>query len=417
MNFKKNKFVFFLFLLLPSALILNIYCSIPSKIIVSQNSEYSLNLNAACQIKENENVKSVLANNNGFVEEKENNLQLNTQSCGNYDLSVRLFNKIPIKTISVTVSPKKYIVPSGDTIGIKLYTKGLLVVGVSDFVGNDGKAHAPAKEAGIKEGDRIIKVNGVEVKTSEDFSKIVKEAQYPVSMTIQRQEQEIEVMVNPGFAKEDNSIKVGIWVRDSTAGIGTLTFYDPTTSSFAALGHAICDSDTGEIMTVRKGSIITCDVASVTKGTSGEPGELVGSFSGTNLGEIQTNSELGVYGTLDNYSEIEFSEALEAATRFQIKEGQASILADVDGKGVKEYSAEIVKLSKSARVDNKGMVIKITDEELIEKTGGIVQGMSGSPIIQNGKLVGAVTHVFVNDPTRGYGIFIENMLSEAEKIK
>jgi len=413
----KHKILFFSILVLPIVSILNINSQIPSELILTEDCEYSINLKYPCKIADTKNVKSVSASDSSFFDADGENITLNTNSCGNYDLPVKIFNKIPVKNISVTVTPKKYVIPSGDTIGIKMYTKGLLVVGVSDFVDDTGKNVAPAKDADIREGDRIVKVNGVEITTSEQFGELIRQAGKSVVLSVEREAEVLKKEVVPAYSGEDGSIKLGIWVRDSTAGIGTLTFFEPTDSEFAALGHAICDTDTGEVMTVREGSLITCNVLSVVKGKSGEPGELVGGFSNKTIGKVYKNNEMGIYGDMEKCEEIEFTTAMETATRFQIKEGAAKILADVDNNGVKEYDVEIVKISKSAKVDNKGIVIKVTDGDLIEKTGGIVQGMSGSPIIQNDMLVGAVTHVFVNDPTRGYGVFVENMLKEAERIK
>lgn len=411
-----KKFIFFSFILFPAIFILNIYNSIPSKIIVTQNSEYSLKLNDFCKINSSEKIKAASTPGIALSPGSSDAAILNTDSCGNYDISVKLLNKIPIKTISVTVAPAKYVVPSGDTIGIKLYTNGLLVVSISDFSDSSGKTISPAKSAGLLKGDLITAVNSEPINSSEDFSRKLNMLPAPINLTVCRDDSSLNIEVSPAICADDGKAKLGIWVRDSTAGIGTLTYYDPTTSAFASLGHAICDADTGEIMPVRKGSIMECDILSVTKGKSGSPGELCGSFGSSSLGSISKNSELGIYGKLDRCDKTQFSEAVGVATRFQIKEGNAQILCDIDGNGVKAYNAEIIKVSKSVEISNKGIIIKITDSALLEKTGGIVQGMSGAPIIQNNLLVGAVTHVFINDPTKGYGIFAENMINMTNTI-
>lgn len=412
---KINKYV--LLLLCPILIILNIYYSIPARIIVTQNSEYSLKLNYPCFINEKNDVKSVSVSDEPILKKENKRLVLNTSSCGKYDLSVKIFNKIPIKTISVTVAPAKYVVPSGDAIGIKLYTRGLLVVSISEFAAEDGRSVSPGREAGLRTGDRIIAANGSEISSSEEFAEGVKKSSGDVNITVMRENRELELTLVPRVSADEHTKKLGIWVRDSTAGIGTLTYYDPMSELFAALGHAICDTDTGEIMTVKRGTVWTCRIMSVERGRAGEPGELIGSFSDTAIGNISDNNELGIYGNIYNYSKTSFAEAVGVATRFQIKEGEAYILANVDGEGVKKYVVRIMKVSKSAAVDNKGLIIKVTDPELIEKTGGIVQGMSGAPIIQNNMLIGAVTHVFVNDPTRGYGIFAENLLNITNNIQ
>ena len=214
-----------------------------------------------------------------------------------------------------------------------------------------------------------------------------------------------EMKIHPVLAGDSKKFKVGLWVKDSTAGIGTMTFYSPENGTFGALGHGICDSDTKELMTVREGSVNGCDVRCTVKGGHGVTGELSGDFSGNELGEIEKNTPYGIFGKVNYVPE---GTQYLVSSGFEVKKGSAKIICDVDGCGPSEYAIEITKVSH--REDGKNMVLKVTDERLIKKTGGIVQGMSGSPIIQNGKIVGAVTHVFVNDPTKGYGIFIENML-------
>ncbi len=337
-----------------------------------------------------------------------------TENTGSFDCRVKLFNFIPIKTVNVSVTPSRYVIPSGEAIGVKIHTDGILVVGISDVLSENGKRSEPAKKAGINVGDRIIAVNGDKITNTGGFCKKVNDCGGNAELSIVRNDDIMNVRINAVYSSESKSYKVGLWVRDSTAGIGTLTFYDPENSSFAALGHGICDSDTKEIMTVKRGSVNMCNIRRVEKGEDGTPGELIGDFSGKELGAVLTNCQVGIYGHTEH---IPDKQPVKVASRFQVKEGKAEILCDVDGTGPKSYEIEITKVSKSPKITNKSFVLKVTDPILIEKTGGIVQGMSGSPVIQNGKLVGAVTHVFVNDPTRGYGIFIENMLLGAEKIR
>ncbi len=337
-----------------------------------------------------------------------------TENEGNFPCQVKLFNLIPIKTVNVSVMPSCYVIPSGEAIGIRLYSDGLLVVGISDVVAADGKHFAPAKDSGLKEGDRIMEVNGEKVESTVDFTKKMNACRGKAELTVARGDNFVTADVTAVYSGDDGGYKVGMWVRDSTAGIGTMTFYNPENGCFASLGHGICDSDTKDLITVARGWVSSCRIVGVEKGKSGQPGELIGDFSNKKLGDIETNCHIGVYG--ESLSAPE-AEPVPIATRFEIKEGGAEILCDIDGSGPTAYEVEITKISKSPKVSNKNFVLKVTDTKLLEKTGGIVQGMSGSPVIQNGKLIGAVTHVFVNDPTRGYGIFIENMLSEAEKIK
>lgn len=336
----------------------------------------------------------------------------NAGKTDNYTCDVKLFNLIPIKTVDVAVVPKTYVIPSGEAIGVKFYTEGVLVVGISDVEDKDGKIYQPAKDAGIKVGDRILAVNGKAVADTDGFTDKINEQKGEVVLDVARDDKRFQARLCAAYSAANKSYKVGLWVRDSTAGIGTLTFYEPETRSFAALGHGICDVDTKELMVVKNGTVNGCRIRSIIKGKAGLAGELTGDFSGLEIGSISGNTPSGIVGSAHV---IPDGEPIAVASGNEVNKGTARILCDVDGNGPQSYEIEITKVSRNQ--EGKNLVLKITDERLLRKTGGIVQGMSGSPIIQNDKLVGAVTHVFVNDPTRGYGIFIENMLAEAERIK
>ena len=310
--------------------------------------------------------------------------------------------------LSLTVTAAAYNVKlSGECVGVKVYTDGLIVTDTMTLTDVYGKKVNAANSCGIKKGDIIKKVNNTDAISANIVSEAVKDGS--VNLTLLRNGKEFSTDVTP--IQTNEGAKLGLWLRDSTAGLGTITcFID---NRFVGLGHGICDIDTGNIMPVRNGIIQDCSDISITKGEKGQPGAISGAIDGKKLGDVIANTHHGISGTILSPSE---GKDIETADKSEIRPGKASILCDVDGKGVKEYEIEIkrIVLSQSA---GKDMVIKITDDELIEKTGGIIQGMSGSPIIQNNKLIGAITHVFVNNPTRGYGIFIENMLAEAEKIK
>ncbi|MBQ7875378.1 MAG: SpoIVB peptidase, partial [Oscillospiraceae bacterium] len=325
--------------------------------------------------------------------------------------SAKLMGIFPIKEVSVTVTDEKIVTVCGSPFGVKMFTDGVLVVGFSRIETESGIC-CPAVDAGLLEGDVLKSINGAEVFTNEDVASIIESCGgKTLSLLVERDKKSIIVCVTPEMMADGSGYKAGFWVRDSTAGIGTLTFYDPETMAFAGLGHAVCDIDTGEIIPFSSGEIVTAAITSVKKGAAGAPGELGGTFtSSENLGVVKTNNETGLYGVLEY--EIEGYSA-PIAHKQEVYEGEAVILSTVSGTEVKEYDIVIEKISLSDGSMTKNMVIRVTDEELLEVTGGIVQGMSGSPIIQNGKLVGAVTHVFVNDPTKGYGIFIENMLEAA----
>ena len=390
------------------SLMLNI--TVPSDVVINENSKISLKVFPMFKV----NAQNAADTEFPEVEADNGFINITARECGNFDYNLNLMDTIPIKNINVSVVPKKYVVPSGESIGVKMYTDGLLVVYVSEVNGSDGIQYTPAKDAGIREGDRILSIDNHELTTNEEFSEYVNNVKRQVHLKVAREDEIFETDIVP-VVSSDNKYKVGMWVRDSTAGIGTMTYYEPQTDVYAALGHAICDTDTGSILKISQGALMECDIISVKKGESGIPGELCGSFSGMEIGTITENNEFGIYGKLTQ--QFDNKENLtEVATRFQIKEGPAEILCDIDGTGVKNYSVDITKISKDAVRDNKGLIIKITDEALLEKTGGIVQGMSGAPILQNGMLVGAVTHVFVNDPTKGYGIFAENMIDITNRI-
>ena len=318
----------------------------------------------------------------------------------------RLFGVIPIKTVSANVISSRELVAAGSPFGVKLYTDGVLVVGLGDVETAEGIV-SPAREAGIETGDVVLSVNGQNVMTNEDISRLVSDSAQEMEFEILRKDKSFKVKVKPAFTDAGN--KIGMWVRDSTAGIGTVTFVDKQTGMFGGLGHGICDIDTGEIMPLLHGSVVTAQVNGVIKGKAGSPGELTGIINEKEeIGTILKNTQTGVYGTLSDLDAIDTSRLYETCSRSGVKTGKATIICDV-GDGTKEYAVEIEKVYNGTS-KTKNMSIRVTDKELLSKTGGIVQGMSGSPIIQNGKLIGAVTHVLVNDSSRGYAIFIENML-------
>ena len=290
------------------------------------------------------------------------------------------------------------VVPIGKAVGVKIYTDGLLVVGTSEVNGEN-----VSKKYGIKINDRIEKINNQLINSTEEFSKTVNENPSGVALSIKRDNQDILINVVPVLS-EDNIYRLGLWVRDSTAGIGTVTYYNPQNNSFAALGHGINDIDTGNILSVKSGNILNCDILSVSKSSKGHPGEINGAFDGNTIGNISINSQIGIYGNM-SCDEFSSDNAIPVAAKEQICESDAYILSDVIGQKTEKYS---IKINKITNDSDKGLIIEITDPRLIDCTGGIVQGMSGSPIIQNGMLIGAVTHVFVNSPTKGYGTLAEN---------
>lgn len=340
---------------------------------------------------------------------------INSETSGNYFVTAKLFGKIPIKDVKVEVRPETSLIPCGDVFGVKFFTKGVIVIGTSDIETQSGFIN-PATSAGLEKNDIINKVNGKEVNTVEKLASIIEESNgKALEIVFTRDDIQKVCSVYPALCASDNKYKTGIWVRDSTAGIGTITYYNPENSTFAGLGHGICDMDTGNLMPLLRGTVVDVDISEIVKGKSGMPGELKGKFNSEKQGALYSNTNLGIYGILDKTPDL-ISGALPVAGRSEVENGNAIIFANPDGSGIKKYKVLLSKVDKHNN-STKSFVVEVTDPELLNLTGGIVQGMSGSPIVQNGKLVGAVTHVFVNDPTKGYGIFIENMLSEAGRIK
>jgi stage IV sporulation protein B len=303
-----------------------------------------------------------------------------------------------------------YLIPMGNAVGINLQTDGVLVVGVPDVLG-DGVSASPARSAGITAGDIITQIGSDHVSTVEDLKAVVNKLDgSTVTLQIMRSGNTVTVKLTP-HKTPDGKCELGLWMRDGIAGIGTLTFYDPKTGVFGALGHSVNDLETGVIIPLRTGTITKSTVTDVVLGKAGMPGQLHGSFNFDKaLGRLTQNSPNGVFGIMDTKELVRGKRPLPVARSSEIKTGPATILSNVAGTEVKEYKVEITRIYTGAEAVGRSMMISVTDPALVSQTGGIVQGMSGSPIIQNGKLVGAVTHVLVNDPTRGYGISVEKML-------
>ena len=332
---------------------------------------------------------------------------------GRYDVSVNLFRAIPIKNSSLTVSGRHYVIPSGDIFGLRLFTQGVLII-KTETVDTESGSVSPCEMAGLKKGDVILKLDGEKVISSNALSEALSRGdKTSFIVEFKRDNKKHTTRLNTCYSISQGKYKAGMWIRDSAAGIGTMTFYDPVSGEFAGLGHGVCDVDTGEMLTFSDGDIVSADITGCYKGQKGKAGELCGVFSQKITGILVSNNKKGVYGILSEFNSK--NEAVAIALKREVKEGKAQIISTVDADGPCFYDVEISNINFTS-TENKNMVIKITDEKLIEKTGGIVQGMSGSPIIQDGKLVGAVTHVLVGDPTKGYGIFAETMLETMSEL-
>lgn len=315
---------------------------------------------------------------------------------------------------SKEVLPKNYdeltFSPGGMPFGVRFFTKGVLVVGVTDVLCNDGSL-SPALDAGIRTKDVITKINGMEVNTVNELSKMIEDSEgEELLLTLERNGVETTVLLKPVPSKPDGVYRAGLWIRDSTAGIGTVTMLDNNSGKFYGLGHGICDVETGEVLPLLRANVSGVTISGITKGRKGVPGELKGYFGNGAAGDLCCNTEAGVSGTFSNLTVDPPEKPLHLARKDAVKEGKAYIYCTLSDNVIGKYTVEIQKI-RTKEDTCKNFVVKITDPTLLEKTGGIVQGMSGSPIIQNGKIVGAITHVLVGDPTCGYGIFIENMIN------
>ena len=340
--------------------------------------------------------------------------ELTGRESGNINIQLKLLGFIPVKNYKVQVVERPELIPGGNSIGVSLNTKGVLIVAVTDLIDSNGQKQSPAREAGLKVGDSILEINQVKISDANHLVKILNENEFDeVNLLIKRNKAEFNVKLKPIKSIQDNTFRLGVWVRDKTSGIGTLTYYNKENNKFGALGHGIIDKDTGKLMPVEKGKIMNSKISKIQEGKKGIPGEIRGAFYEAKdvIGDIERNTDYGIFGSIDSeYLEDLLTKSIPIAFKEEVVEGKAKILTTIDENKIEEFDIEILKVQSQLKPDQKSMIVKITDKKLLDKTGGIVQGMSGSPIIQNEKLIGAITHVFVNDPTKGYGVYIEWML-------
>lgn len=350
---------------------------------------------------------------------KQEPLHLHPQQTGQAKLTLKLWGKIPVKTVNVNVIPDLRVVPGGQTIGVKVKSAGILVVGHHLIRAGQDQRVSPGESAGIKLGDLITHMDGKRLDGVGGVAEAVERAgksKKGIDVVLKRGEETVKTRLTPAYDAEDQTWRLGLYIRDSAAGVGTLTFYAPDQGVYGALGHVITDMNTQTSIVVGSGQIVQSNVTSISKSESGDPGEKRAHFLKESkiLGNIERNTAFGIFGKMSNNPDHSlYSKGIPVAFSREVKEGPAEILTVVEGQQVERYSIDIVHVADQSEPATKGLVLRITDPKLIEKTGGIVQGMSGSPIVQNGKLIGAVTHVFVNDPKSGYGCFIEWMLQDA----
>jgi stage IV sporulation protein B len=381
--------------------------------------QLTMPVNAQVTIKDPEIVKVNGSAKHSFQVNLKEPISLESTHSGQTEMKLKLFGAIPLKTVKVNVVPDLKVIPGGQTIGVKIKSAGILVVGHHLVTTAQDQKVSPGEEAKIQVGDLITKINGKESKDVSKVADLVKkagESKTPLELTILRNNQELQLKLHTAYDIVDKSYRLGLYIRDSAAGVGTLTFYAPDQGVYGALGHVITDMDTQTPIIVGDGEIVHSNVTSISKSHNGEPGEKRAQFFKDSkvIGNIEKNTAFGIFGKMFAKPDHSLAQdAIPVAFAEEVKEGPAQIYTVIDGQKVEKFDIEVVHVSRQDFAATKGMVIKITDPKLLEKTGGIVQGMSGSPIVQNGKMIGAVTHVFVNDPASGYGCFIEWMLQDA----
>lgn len=395
------------------------------RMVVGESSHITISLPGSIG---NRLVMQVLGPNSVFASREDPAVIVNKQpngysivalNPGKADVQLKLLGYIPIKSIAVEALPTRRVVPGGHSIGVLLQSRGIMVVGFAPVTGADGKKLYPARDEGVEIGDLILKANGKSVKNENDLARVIDaNGAEKVVLTVKRRDNYLTVPIKTAPCPETGRKRIGLYVRDGIVGVGTLTFWDPESKRYAALGHIIVDADTHQGVDVLQGRIVSASVQTIKSARPGQPGEKIGVFngSGTIEGTIARNSPSGIYGrTSVEVSNPLASYSLEVGYAHQVREGKAQIYTVVSGDQIEKFDVTIEKVYPQ-RQNGKGMIIRVTDPHLLNLTGGIVQGMSGSPIVQDSRIVGAVTHVFLHDPQRGYGIFMDNMMSEMESL-
>lgn len=404
-NVKKNNFlrICVITILMLLYLYITVYSAVPDKITMIEGKEISypfhnfitMSLDAECSVK---------ATGGKLVSSK----------VGKENVKLSLFGIIPLKNVDINVISANTVIAGGNVIGIKLNTPGLTVVSLESFVTRDYSKAKPYEGKNIQRGDIILSINGKEIESVDEFiNELQVSKENKITLEIMRNNTKFNETFLAKIDRNDGKYKLGIWVKNVTSGVGTVTYINPENGEFGALGHGINDIDESSLLKINGGKAYDAVVLSVNKGKKGAPGEIRGAMrEGSIFGSVTQNTTQGIFGYLTENVDME-NKQYEIALKNEVVPGEAKILCTVSGNECKEYKIRIEKANYSNELDSKDMVIRVTDRKLLEETGGIVQGMSGSPIIQNGKIIGAVTHVLINDPTRGYGIFIENMLENA----
>lgn len=392
------------------------------RLVVGESSSISLSLPNIMAGKINLEIKdpasSVLAlpyDPPITVNKEESGFKIVALKPGKVDMQLKLWGYIPLRSIAIESIANQRVVVGGHSIGVILQSKGIMVVGFAPILSAAGHKDFPARDEGLEIGDLIMKANNKQVSSENDLARIIDETgDKDVTLLIKRSGKNISIAVPTAYCPETNRHRIGLYVRDGIAGVGTLTFWDPKTKNYAALGHIIIDADTKKGIDVLRGKIVSASIQTVKAGQPGKPGEKIGIFNEESSlsGTISKNTYFGIYGkTAEEIVNPKVDYSMEIGYAHQVVTGKAQIYTVINGEEIEKFDIEIEKIHPE-RENGKGMVVRVTDSRLLSLTGGIIQGMSGSPIVQNDRLIGAVTHVFLNDPTRGYGIFMDNMLSE-----
>ena len=418
----RPKFIIFVLILMALVSYTITLFIIPGSITILAGEDYKISFKSPLliQIHSQSNILKVSDSHDSPISAFEKPYTLMATEEGKAEIGLSMLGIIPVKTVEVRSIESQKVFASGAPIGIKLKTNGIVIINVSGVFLDDGTKAIPAENAGLLTGDVLIKAGGKDLKNISDLTDVIKNSGgKPVDIIYRRQDIEYKGTITPIKSGEDEEYRIGVWVRDSSAGIGTLTFINQANNVYGALGHGINDIDTGSLLQVGSGSLMESNIKGIKKGIKGAPGELEGDFLNNSdiVGDIKLNCEFGIFGKIDNKIKKEkLGRLYSIGPHSAVTLGRATILTCINGNQVEEYEIEIQRIARNDLNSTKNMILQITDPRLLNSTGGIVQGMSGSPIIQDGRLIGAVTHVFINDPMRGYGVFIESMLTKAEAI-
>ncbi len=397
----------------------------PSQLKIIQGIEQSLEINFPFDIYLECDEPEQLMINGAPMEENLMKINLadpfsvKSDTVGKVNVDFRLFGLIPIRQMEVDVIPEIKVYPAGHSIGVLLHSDGVMVIEHSWVDGADGKRYYPGREAGIDPGDYLMEISGKKMLSKEDVALAIDhygESGKALKVKVKKQNGKIENLTLQPVKSDTGKYMVGLYIDDGVAGVGTMTFYEPQTGTYGALGHVITDSYTQKPINIRSGEIVNATISGINLGQRGLPGEKLGTFmdSSDELGIIKKNCDYGIYGILNHLPQNPyFKEPISVATSRQVETGSAWIYTVVEGGKIEKFAIEIEHVSHQNRPATKGLIIRVVDQRLLKLTGGIIQGMSGSPIVQNGRLVGGVTHVFVNDPQKGYGVLAEWMIKEA----